>query len=680
MAALTTLRGVGPKLSERLQRLQIYQVSDLLFHLPLRYQDRTRITPIAALLHNQEQLVEGSILDATIQFGRRRTLRCSIEDESGVLTFRLFHFNKGQQAALQPGRTIRCFGSVRQGRSGMEMAHPEYQLIYKSPPPLEQQLTPIYPMTEGLHQRTLFSLTSQALQRALDEVEELLPESLQQQFPPLQQALQTLHRPDTSATHTTFKRCRERIALEELLAHHLSMQQLRKLQRRERAIALSPQQRLVQRFLQQLPFELTGAQQRVVAEIFKDLQNPWPMQRLLQGDVGSGKTLVALCAALHAVESGQQSALMAPTELLATQHQQTVSRLLQPLDIEVGLLTGSMNKGQRRAVMEQLQQGSMQIVVGTHALFQQAVEFHNLALVIIDEQHRFGVEQRYALQQKGEGGNYSPHQLIMTATPIPRTLAMTFYADLDSSVIDELPPGRTPIQTVTIPESRREEIIQRVHANCLQGRQVYWVCPLIEESELLECQAATEHAAALQQQLPDLQIGLVHGRLSAAEKESEMARFHANELQILVATTVIEVGVDVPNASLMIIENAERLGLAQLHQLRGRVGRGSEASSCVLMYRAPLSQVATERLQTIRDSCDGFEIARKDLEMRGPGELLGRRQTGEVQLRIADLTQDQHLLAAVEQIAPALLNGQSERLKQLIARWIPQGERYRSVG
>ncbi|MBT3309355.1 MAG: ATP-dependent DNA helicase RecG [Gammaproteobacteria bacterium] len=679
MEPVTTLRGVGPKLSERLEKLQIRSVSDLLFHLPLRYQDRTTLTPIAALLHNEEQQIEGIITGTTIRFGRRRSLVCSVEDESDSLTIRLFHFNKGQQAALQNGRKIRCFGTARRGKSGMEMAHPEYQLLDKSPPPLEQALTPIYPMTEGLHQRTLFSLTTQALQRALHEVKELLPTALQRNLPPLQQALSTLHRPDATAGAEVFKRCRERIALEELLAHHLSMQQLRQKSRKEHAIVLSPQRTLLDRLLQQLPFSLTRAQQRTIDEIFADLKNSWPMQRLLQGDVGSGKTLVALCAALHAVESGQQCALMAPTELLATQHQQTLQSLLLPLGIEVGLLSGSMRKTERKPILEQLQSGALKIVVGTHALFQDAVQFHALALVIIDEQHRFGVDQRYALQQKGEQGSYSPHQLIMTATPIPRTLAMTFYADLDSSVIDELPPGRTPITTVTIPESRRDEVVQRIHSNCQQGRQVYWVCPLVEESELLECQAATEQAAELQKQLPDLNIGLVHGRLSATEKEAEMARFHARELHILVATTVIEVGVDVPNASLMVIENAERLGLSQLHQLRGRVGRGSEASSCVLMYRSPLSAVAKERLETIRNSNDGFEIARKDLQMRGPGELLGRRQTGQLQLKIADLTLDQHLLPQLEQIAPQLLQGDPTRIDRLIQRWIPQGEHYHSV-
>lgn len=680
MEAVTALRGVGPKLAERLAKLQIHHTRDLLFHLPLRYQDRTRITPIAALRHHQDQLIEGTLLSSTIQFGRRRSLRCTVEDESGTLTFRLFHFNKGQQAALQEGRRIRCFGTVRQGRSGMEMTHPEYQLFDREPPPLEQQLTPIYPTTEGLHQKTLLSLTEQALQRTLHEVEELLPEDLQQQFPPLQEALQHLHRPAQQDTLAQRQSCHDRIALEELLAHHLSMQQLRQLQRDEAALPLRQGDALITSFLQQLPFALTQAQQRVIDEIAGDLQNPYPMQRLLQGDVGAGKTLVALCAALHAVAANTQCALMAPTELLAAQHYQTLSRQLEPLGISVALLTGSMKQAERQPIEAGLADGSLSIAVGTHALFQQRTQFHKLSLVIIDEQHRFGVEQRYALQQKGERGNHTPHQLVMTATPIPRTLAMTFYADLDSSVIDELPPGRTPIKTATIPESRRDEVLQRVHASCLEGRQVYWVCPLVEESEVLECQAATEQATMLQQQLSDLSIGLVHGQMKTEEKELVMRQFHQGTLHILVATTVIEVGVDVPNASLMIIENAERLGLAQLHQLRGRVGRGEAESSCVLLYRSPLSQVAKERLETIRNSNDGFEIARKDLEMRGPGELLGRRQTGQLTLRFADLSEDQHLLEQVEQIAPLLLKQSPEQVERLIQRWIPEGRRFRSIG
>lgn len=678
---LTTLRGVGPQLNKRLQKLGLLQVSDLLFHLPIRYQDRTRITPIAQLRPGSDALIEGVITGSGVRFGKRRSLLCTIEDESGALTIRLFHFNKGQQAALQNGRSIRSFGEVRQGSSGLEMVHPEYQLLEpNTSPPLEQSLTPIYPATEGVRQRTLFSLTEQALARTLPAIEDLLPNTHAKQFPPLQQALQKLHRPPPGERATELEEYRERVALEELLAHHLSLRLLRQEQRTEHAIPLPTAHSEVDQFLQQLSFSLTAAQQRVIDEIFIDLQKPYPMQRLLQGDVGSGKTIVALSAALHVAFARQQVALMAPTELLAQQHYRTLSTLLAPTKVDVGLLTGSMNRKEQRTIHEQLEGGELSIVVGTHALFQQQVQFHCLALVIIDEQHRFGVNQRYALQQKGESGTLTPHQLIMTATPIPRTLAMTFHANLDSSIIDELPPGRTPVQTATIPESRRDEVLERVHAYCQQGHQVYWVCPLIEESEALQCQAATESADHIRKQLPDLEVGLVHGQLPSAEKEQMMARFHQGEIQILVATTVIEVGVDVPNASLMIIENAERLGLSQLHQLRGRVGRGTAASSCVLMYRTPLSRIAQERLKTIRNSNDGFEIAHKDLEIRGPGELLGKRQTGEQPLKIADLTQHQHLIPLIEEVAPTLLKQSSTVVKKLIRRWIPEGERYRSIG
>ena len=676
---LTTLRGVGPQLSKRLQKLGIQQVSDLLFHLPLRYQDRTQLTLISNLQPGSSALVEGVITGCGIRFGKRRSLLCTIEDENGTLTFRLFHFNKGQQAALQQGRSIRCFGEIRHGPSGLEMVHPEYELIDPTqPPPLERELTPVYPTTEGVRQRTLFSLTTQALERALPSITELLPESMLASWPPLPQALQNLHRPDSADQN--LPQCRERIAIEELLAHHLSLQTLRHLRKHEHATALPPPDAHIEPFIQHLSFALTDAQRRVIDEITHDLQQPHPMQRLLQGDVGSGKTLVALCAALHTAQSGKQAALMAPTELLATQHHKNLSTLLRPMGIEVGLLVSGMDRAERTNTEQQLNEGALLIVVGTHALFQSSVHFKSLTLAIIDEQHRFGVDQRYALQQKGENGTYTPHQLVMTATPIPRTLAMTFYADLDSSIIDELPPGRTPVQTVTIPDSRRNDVVQRVHANCLQGRQAYWVCPLIEESESLQCEAATDQAQWLQAQLPELKIGLVHGRLSAVEKEAVMSAFHQGVLQILVATTVIEVGVDVPNASLMIIENAERLGLSQLHQLRGRVGRGATASSCVLMYKAPLGKIATERLQTIRNSNDGFEIARKDLEIRGPGELLGRRQTGDQLLRFADLSRDQHLIPVVEKIAPILLREHFQSVNKLIQRWIPNGNKYRSIG
>ncbi len=679
MTDVTTLKGVGPQLARRLERLQIRQVEDLLFHLPLRYQDRTTLSPISTLRAEEERLIQGEIQHCTIRFGRRRSLLCSVEDSSGTLAVRLFHFNRQQQSSLQQGRTIRCFGEIRWGPSGLEMVHPEYRLFQpnQTPPPLERRLTPIYPSTEGVRQRTLSSLTHQALELALSTAEELLPEGiLPETMPPLQQALERVHRPRAETTLDQLEASRERIALEELLAHHLSLRQIRRQMERTDATPLQGDRTRVEQFLQGLPFSLTHAQQRALNRILDDLEQPNPMQQLLQGDVGSGKTIVALSAALHAAASGLQCAIMAPTELLARQHYRNIQQLLEPTGVTIGFLSGSMGLRERREVVEPLAAGTLSILVGTHALFQREVRFHSLALVIIDEQHRFGVEQRSALRQKG----VEPHQLIMTATPIPRTLAMTFYADLDSTVIDELPPGRTPVQTVTLPESRRDEVLERVHASCLEGRQAYWVCPLIEESETLQCQAASESAEEIQQRFPDLSVGLVHGRMAAAERDEVMGRFHRGEIQILVATTVIEVGVDVPNASLMIIENGERLGLSQLHQLRGRVGRGSLSSSCLLLYRPPLSRVAKRRLQVIRESSDGFEIARQDLEMRGPGELLGRRQTGTPQLRIADLAVHHHLIPLVEQVAAELIEQQPGRIPQLIQRWIPEGERFRSIG
>ncbi len=679
---VTLLRGVGPKVAERLRRLSISTIGDLLFHLPLRHQDRTRITPIDQLVIGEDRLIEGVIESARIQSGRRRSLLITVRDPSGTLILRLFHFNKGQQSALHPGVRLRCFGEVRYGPHTLEMIHPEYRTFsIDNPPPLEQALTPIYPATEGVQQRTLQRLITTALQQVAEQVQELIPPELLPASAriPLQQALHGLHQPERDTTLEQLQYFRQRLALEELLAHHLAMLMTRRERQHHHAQPLDSTDKIVEPFIRGLPFPLTTAQQRVIAEITTDLQRSYPMQRLLQGDVGSGKTLVALCAVLHAISAGSQVALMVPTELLARQHYHNIRRLLSDYPINTGLLSSAIPKKERQQLRQQLADGTLQLVIGTHALFQRDIHFHRLDLMIIDEQHRFGVEQRLALQQKKGEGNIRPHQLIMTATPIPRTLAMTFYADLDSSVIDELPPGRTPIQTATIPESRRREVIERVHANCLQGRQAYWVCPLIEESEAVQCQAATDHAEYLRQLLPDLTIGLVHGRMSASDKESEMERFLRGESNILVATTVIEVGVDVPNASLMIIENAERLGLSQLHQLRGRVGRGRAASSCVLLYSTPLGTVARERLHTIRDSLDGFEIARKDLEIRGPGELLGRRQTGTLQLRIADLSRDQALLPEVEAVGPKLISHHPESVTALIQRWIPQGGRFHTV-
>ena len=684
--SLLSLRGVGPQLAEKLERIGIHAVPDLLFHLPFRYQDRTRITPLGALRPGMHAVVVGKILDAGIHFGRRRALLVRIADNGGELTMRLFHFNAAQHRALRPGAWLQCFGEVRRGPRTLEMVHPEYRVHFERPAaPAEETLTPIYPATEGITPRRMRSLVEQALDRTMGEIPELLPPGLCANLglPPLRAALKTLHRPppdaDTAALLAGTHPAQHRLALEELLAHHLLLQRLRRSRQAHRAPVFDGGTALWKRLRKNLGFTLTGAQRRVIEEVFGDLRRPAPMLRLVQGDVGSGKTVVAAAAALLAVEAGFQAALMAPTELLAEQHRASFEKWLAPLGVETAWLSGRMPAAERRRALERLATGEARIAVGTHALFQEEVEFAELGLVVVDEQHRFGVSQRLALRGKGDTGEMAPHQLIMSATPIPRSLAMIFYADLDVSSIDELPPGRKPVQTVAVPESRRPELIERIRRACAAGRQAYWVCPLIEESDSLQAQAATDTAEALAAALPELRVALMHGRMKAKEKEAVMTRFRDREIDLLVATTVIEVGVDVPNASLMIIENAERLGLAQLHQLRGRVGRGAKQASCVLLYQQPLSQVARERLGILRRTADGFEIARRDLELRGPGELLGTRQTGLQQLRVADLARDRALLPLVAEAARELQQHHPENVEPLIRRWIDRRERYALV-
>lgn len=675
---VTALSGVGDKLAEKLNKLGIRQVQDLLFHLPLRYQDRTRLMPLGSLRLQQESLVEGVIGLSQVNFGRRRSLLCHISDGTGSLVLRFFHFSKAQQQQLAKGRRIRCFGEVRSGPSSMEMVHPEYQIVSDSGvTPVDAALTPVYPTTEGLHQLSWRKLIRQAL-KLLDaqQMPELLA-ALDKQHPllnyQLSQALQLVHQPspdsDVQQLLNRQHPAQKRLAFEELLAQQLSMRQIRTRMQRHQAPVLKGTSPLAKQLLNNLPFPLTGAQQRVLQEIYQDVAQPLPMQRLVQGDVGSGKTVVAALAAIAAVASGYQAVMMAPTELLAEQHFQTFNNWLAPLGITVGWCVGKQTAAQRREAIAALEAGDIKVAVGTHALFQDEVIFANLGLVIIDEQHRFGVHQRLALRDKGRKLNSYPHQLVMTATPIPRTLAMTAYADLQVSVIDELPPGRQPVTTAVVADNRRQEVIERVHHACQQQRQVYWVCTLIEESEHLQCQAAEDTAASLQAALPDLKILLVHGRMKSAEKEAVMLAFKNGEADLLVATTVIEVGVDVPNASLMVIENAERLGLAQLHQLRGRVGRGSVQSHCLLMYHPPLSENGLARLKCLRESNDGFVIAQRDLEIRGPGELLGTRQTGLPQFRVADLLADQDLLPAVSEAADKLISVAPDAAKGLIQRW-----------
>lgn len=679
---VTQLKGVGVQLASKLAKLDIHTIQDILFHLPLRYMDRTQITPIGSAQINSDIVVEGEIRGCDLVFGRRRSLICRLQDNTGIITLRFFHFSNAQRQNLKLGSYLRCYGEVKLGRSGLELYHPEYQFLDHSEPlPQQQYLTAIYPATEGISQQRLRTIASQALalmkQHALIE---LLPTSLQQ--PSLADAIMLVHQPPKTAaidqlansTHPA----QQRLAFEELLAHHLSLLQLR-LQLQQHSAPVLNGNHLNQHLLRSLPFSLTSAQQRVSREIELDLLKPRPMLRLVQGDVGSGKTIVAALAALQCISSGKQTALMAPTEILAEQHRDSFTSWLEPLGIKLAWLTGKVKGKAREHQLTMIRDGSAQMVIGTHALFQQDVLFHDLALTIIDEQHRFGVHQRYALKEKRKSPHQIPHQLIMTATPIPRTLAMSAYADLDCSTIDELPPGRSPVNTVVISNQRRQEVTERVRAACASGRQAYWVCTLIDESDTLEAQAAEATANELNMLLPELDIGLIHGRLKSAEKAAIMTAFKNGQIQLLVATTVIEVGVDVANASLIVIENPERLGLAQLHQLRGRVGRGEAESHCVLLYSTPLSQQSMERLSIMRQTTDGFKIAEMDLKLRGPGEVLGTRQTGDMQLRIADIQRDMYLLPDIKNAAELLIQQYPDNAQAIIRRWLGTSERYSQV-
>jgi len=685
---VTALRGVGPALAVALaERLGLRTVQDVLFHLPLRYEDRTRVVPIGTLRHGDRAVIEGEVQLAEVVFRRRRALLVRLADGSGFLTLRFFHFSGSQQEGLARGTRLRCYGEARLGPGGLEIVHPEYRRVGPDVTgPQSESLTPIYPTTEGVPQGRLRSLTGLALAMLQDGgLRDLIPPGVLDalHLPTLEAALRYVHRPPPAANLELLNAGRHpaqrRLAFEELLAHQISLRLLRQAADRDSSWPLPSRGDLVGRCLANLPFELTGAQQRTWHEIAADLAREHPTMRLVQGDVGSGKTVVAALAALRAVEHGAQAAVMSPTELLAEQHARNFHAWLEPLGVRVALLTGRHTGRVRAALQQDLLSGDIQVAIGTHALFQEGVAFRRLGVVVVDEQHRFGVHQRLQLREKGLADGRYPHQIVMTATPIPRTLAMTAYADLDVSVIDELPPGRTPIKTVVLQDNRRDEVVARVDAACRSGRQAYWVCPLIEESDELRYQAAEETAAALAAALPDARIGLVHGRMPGKKKDAVMASFKAGKLDLLVATTVIEVGVDVPNASLMVIENAERMGLAQLHQLRGRVGRGSVESNCVLLYQAPLSPVARARLGVMRDTNDGFEVARRDLELRGPGELLGTRQTGLMQLKVADLVRDADLLAGVQKAAALMLDGPQSNIAPLVARWVGEGERFRKV-
>ncbi|MSR15581.1 MAG: ATP-dependent DNA helicase RecG [Gammaproteobacteria bacterium] len=686
------LAGVGPRLTEKLARLGLSTIRDVVYHLPLRYQDRTQVTPLSRARLKMEVVVEATIHANQLQYGKRRSLLVRVSDDTGMLSLRFFYFNREQQLRLAVGRRIRCFGEIRRGPQSIEMVHPEVRFLDDpSAAAMDSALTPIYPSTEGLHQLSLRKLVVQALDvLRLDgddaqHIDALIRthDQTKHDLPALEHALNYVHRPPFGAPLEPLWQgihpAQQRLAIEELLAHQLSLRRLRQTTRQQRAPKFASPGELRPKLKAALGFTLTRAQQRVITEIDRDLARAQPMLRLLQGDVGAGKTAVAAMIAARVLAAHYQVALMAPTELLAEQHARTFTRWFAPNEIEVLSLTGRLTAAAKRKLHARLATAEPFIVVGTHALFQADVRFGRLGLIVVDEQHRFGVDQRLALLEKGTNGGVRPHQLIMTATPIPRTLAMTAYADLDVSVLDELPPKRRPVTTTVIPESRRDEIVARINEACTHGRQAYWVCPLIDESEVLDHQAATDTAVELSAALPRLRIGLVHGRLKELAKAEVMQRFVAGELDLLVATTVIEVGVDVPNANLMIIENSERLGLAQLHQLRGRVGRGEAQSACVLLYKSPLSETARHRLHTMRETNDGFVIAERDLELRGPGEVLGTRQTGLAAFKIADLSRDRHLLPVVRSLADAVLSSSPELGDRLIGRWLVHKVDYAKV-
>lgn len=681
MTSVQQLQGVGAAAAALLEKLHIFSTDDLLFHLPRDYEDRSTIIPMNQLVVGRSYLLEGEVRSVDFPPGKKKSLAALLQDDFGKVTLRFYHIYKGLTDRIKIGQRLRIFGEVRVGARGLELYHPEIQVIQQHTALPKTQLTAIYPSTEGLTQPKLREYVRQALQYHSDELAELLPKKYSNGYE-LKEALHYIHEPPTDANMLQLNQgshpAQQRLIFEELVAHQVSLLTRRAYIRQIAAPRFNSSKVLAKHLLDGLPFQMTNAQKRVSKEILHDLKQDQPMLRLVQGDVGAGKTLVAAVAACHALEADWQVALMAPTEILAEQHYLNFKRWFDPLGIEVAWLSGKQ-KGKARAQAEQqIKQGHAQLIVGTHALFQNNVEFSRLGLVIIDEQHRFGVDQRLALRNKGTD-QFTPHQLVMTATPIPRTLAMSAYGDLDTSIIDELPPGRTPIQTVTIPLDRREQVLQRIASNCREGKQAYWVCTLVEQSETLDAQAAEATYQEIKERFPDINIGLVHGKMKADEKQSVMQAFKDNQLQLLIATTVIEVGVDVPNASIMVIENAERLGLSQLHQLRGRVGRGATASFCAILYKTPLSQNGQERLSILRESNDGFVIAEKDLEIRGPGELLGTKQTGDIGFRVARLERDDHLLSQAHYVAAQILKDYPQHADGLLKRWLPEAPRYAYV-
>lgn len=697
MSLLTNTRGFTPALIKQLAKLGIQDAQSLCLHLPLRYIDETRITPIADVRVGQDTQIEGEVVHAEVSCKPRKSLIVRLQDVSGQqINLRFLHFYPSQVQALTIGTQVRAYGEVRHGFFGYEMVHPQHRAV-RDTTPVSEALTPVYPTTAGLSQASIRKAVKLVLNQY--DMQETLPAWVYQTqaLPSFAESVRLLHQPPPNVSLQALEDrshpAWQRLALDELLAQQLSMRLHYAKRRRAQAPAVLSSQTLVQQLLANLPFTLTSAQQKVCAEIVQDLSQPHPMQRLLQGDVGSGKTVVACVSALHMIEQGWQVAIMAPTEILAEQHYKKMQQWLAPLNISIAWLTGSQSKKERESAINAIASGEAMLAVGTHALFQSQVQFKRLGLAIVDEQHRFGVQQRLALRQKGidvqkaldsknekDGQAFEPHQLMMSATPIPRTLSMSYYADLDVSVIDALPAGRSPIVTKLVADDRRDEVLQRVHEACLSGQQAYWVCPLIEESEVLQLQTANDTFAHMQATFPDIAVGLVHGRMKPAEKQAVMQAFASNQIQLLVATTVIEVGVDVPNASLMVIEHAERMGLSQLHQLRGRVGRGAVKSSCILLYhKAQCSALAKARLKVIYEQQDGFAIAQADLHIRGPGELMGTKQSGVPMLKIADLDRDEAWLMHAKKVAEQLIAESPQAVEAHLARWMSQGAEWVKV-
>ena len=684
---IDALKGVGPALKIKLNNRGVNTIEDILFLLPNRYEDRTILYDIQNAPINEHVLITGKIIESKILFYGRRSLFVKIQDDSATLNLRFFYFSRAQLQQFKKNTHIICFGLLKSNGKKSEMFHPEYRFIESSNAfKLDDKLTPIYPSIDGIQTGRLRNLVGQAIEiMRKSEPNEYLPENILKEIkmPSLREALINLHQPPANLKHAdishAIKHYKERLSFEELLANYISLRRLRLLAANTAADSLQLGKDKVNQFVRTLKFELTASQKQVCNEIVADLNKSQPMMRMLQGDVGSGKTVVAAIACLKTIMNKKQAAIMAPTELLTEQHMESFSAWFVKPDIKIVKLTGGQKKSTRDNNLRQIKQGEANLVIGTHALFQEGVIFKDLALIVIDEQHRFGVNQRVALREKGSQFKKQPHQLIMTATPIPRTLAMAAYADLDSSIIDELPVGRKAVETLVIPNDKRPSVIERVKNACTKGQQAYWVCPLIDESESIKADAATDRYEYLKKIIKPLKIGLVHGRQKQAEKEKTMRLFKEAKIDLLVATTVIEVGVNIPNASLMIIENAERMGLTQLHQLRGRVGRGNQQSHCILLYKKPLGSLAYDRLSILRETNDGFIIAQKDLELRGPGELLGTKQTGLPQYRIADLLRDAHLLPKVQKIAEIMMQDFPNKTNKIIMRWANDNQEYGKV-